>query len=698
MGKGGFKLSLRGQDPDLDWLALAREQGGRRVNMVEPEQSFSLLKATAAVAHEGGKRFDAASPEYDIFLHWLRDGAADSGAARRLVKLEVTPREQVLIEPASEVRLKAVATFADGTARDVTRLAVFDPNNLGVKVSVDGTVTREHFGETTVLVRFLGQQVPVRLAFAPARTDFVWSNPPAVNFVDEHVFKKLRTLRMNPAGLCDDATFLRRAWLDLLGIVPTPEAVRAFSGDSAPLGSAESVAKRAKLADSLMQRGEFATFWALKWADLLKIEERQLDSKGMEVFHGWIREAIAANKPLDQFARELVAARGSTYKNPPANWWRANRDPVTRAENTARVFLGTQLNCAQCHNHPFERWTQDDYYDWTSLFSRVDYKIIENKKRDKSDRNEFKGDQIVLIKAGIPGVPNPRTGQQARARFLGGEMPKTTPDHDELQSLADWISRSPMFSRTQANRIWVQLMGRGIVDPVDDFRASNPPTHPELLDALAKRFTASGCDLKALIRDIAQSRAYQLSAVPNEHNKSDRQNFSRYFPKRLTAEVLFDSVNQITGTASSFSGLPAGTRAIALPDNSFNAGSYFLTVFGRPDSSSACECERTQEASLAQCLHLLNAKEIQEKLGAGNGRVAQFAADPRSDEEKLRELYLAAFSREPVAEELALAKAHLDKPRNAPDGKPLDAAKAKRDGYEDVVWAVLNTKEFLFNH
>ncbi len=412
VGKGAFKLSLRGQDPDLDWQALAREQGGRRVNMVEPEQSLALLKATGIVAHEGGKRFDVASPEYDIFLRWIRDGAPDSGAALRLTKLDVTPRAEVLVEPADTAQLKAVATFSDGTKRDVTRLTVFEPNNLGVKVSVDGTVTREQFGETNVLVRFLHQQVPVSLAFAPARPEFTWSNPPAANFIDEHVFKKLRTLRMNPAGLCDDATFLRRAYLDLLGIVPTPEAVRAFSPTRL---AAPNRHKRAKLVDSLMQRGDFATFWALKWADLLKIEERQLDSQGMAVFHGWIRDAIAANKPLDQFARELVAARGSTYTNPPANWWRANRDPVTRAENTARVFLGTQLNCAQCHNHPFERWTQDDYYDWTSLFSRVDYKIVENKKRDKSDTREFKGEQIVLMKAGTPGVPNPRTGQRAQA-------------------------------------------------------------------------------------------------------------------------------------------------------------------------------------------------------------------------------------------------------------------------------------------
>ena len=684
MGKGGFKLSLRGQDPDLDWLALAREQGGRRVNMVEPEQSFSLLKATGAVAHEGGKRFDLVAPEYEIFLRWIRDGAKDSGAARRVTKLDVTPKEQVLIEPAGEVRLTAVATFSDGTVRDVTRLAVFDPNNLGVKVSVDGTVTREHFGETTVLVRFLGQQVPVRLAFAPARKDFVWSNPPVSNFIDDHVFKKLRTLRMNPAGLCDDATFLRRAYLDLLGIVPPPEAVRAFSADSSP-------DKRTKLADSLMQRGEFATFWALKWADLLKIEERQLDSKGMEVFHGWIRDAIAANKPLDQFTAELIAARGSTYKNPAANWWRANRDPVTRAENTARVFLGTQLNCAQCHNHPFERWTQDDYYDWTSLFSRVDYKIVENKKRDKSDKNEFKGDQIVQFKPGKASVPNPRTGTDAKARFLGvAAVLKPTADHDELQSLAEWLPHSPMFARTQVNRIWAQLMGRGIVDPLDDFRASNPPTHPELLDALVKEFTSHGYDLRHLIRTIMASHTYQLSSDGGDAD--DDANYSHALIRRLGAEQILDSMSTALGAPLHFDDWPAATRLAEVPEGRKHYHPIktdldrFALAFGKPPRLIASDCERTNEPTVAQAFQMLSGPVIHELLTQKENLIGRLLATTRPDAEMISELYLATLSREPSAAEMERAKSHLA------------SSQDKRRALEDLAWAVLNAKEFLFRH
>jgi hypothetical protein len=361
-GKGGLKLSLRGQDPDLDWLALTRDQGGRRVNAIEPEKSLLLLKATGAVAHEGGKRFGPDSPEYAALLAWLRDGAPDS-AGPRVTKLEVTPLDRVLVEPERSAQLRAVAHFADGSARDVTRLAVFEPSNTLTRVAADGVVTRERAGESTVLVRFLDHQVPVHLAFVPARPDFAWSEPPVVNVIDEHIFAKLRTLRMNPSELCSDTVFLRRAYLDLIGLGPSAEEARAFLADPAS-------DKRARLVEQLLARPEFADFWALKWADLLKIEERLLDPKGMEVFHGWIRESIAKNKPLDQFARELVAARGSTYQNPPANWWRANRDATTRAENTARVFFGTQLNCARCHNHPFERWTQDDYYNWSAVFAR----------------------------------------------------------------------------------------------------------------------------------------------------------------------------------------------------------------------------------------------------------------------------------------------------------------------------------------
>lgn len=683
-GKGGFKLSLRGQDPDLDWLSITREQGGRRVNLLQPEQSLVLLKATAGLAHEGGQRFSADSPEYEIFAKWLRDGAPDSGAkAPALTKLEVIAPQRVLVEPVTEVKLRAVAKFADGTTQDVTRLAVYEPNNQVAKVSVDGKVTREKAGETNVVVRYLGQQVPVPIVFVPARPDFVWSDPAVVNFIDEHIFKKLRLVRMNPSPVCDDATFLRRAWLDLLGLVPDVETARAFIADT-------STDKRAKLIDSLLERPEFADFWALKWADLLKIEQRQLDYDGMKVFHGWIRESIAANKPLDQFARELIAARGSTLKNPPANWWRANRDPVTRAENTARVFLGTQLNCAQCHNHPFERWTQDDYYNWTNVFARIDYKLSGEKGKDKSDKNEFRGDQTVLIKA-KGSVINARTGDPAVARFLGGEKPDVSSERDELLALADWLPRSPMFARMQVNRIWYHLMGRGLVDPVDDFRASNPPSHPELLEALAKDFAAHGFDLRHSLRLITGSRTYQLAAEPNATNGDDETNFARGLVRRLTAEQLLDSLSAVLATPLPLEGVPAGTRLAQIAEGKKHykplTGSVdrFAASFGKPPRLIASDCERSNDTAIPQAFQLISGPLFQQLL-TRKDNVLETVLGSGSDETTVDDLFWRALSRPPSDAERKRCTTYLAEGQD------------RRRAAEDLAWALLNSKEFIFRH
>ena len=680
-GKGGFKLSLRGQDPDLDWAAMTRDQGGRRVNFIEPEKSLLLLKATASIAHEGGQRFAPGSPEWAAFAGWLRDGAPDSQASR-LTKLEVTPAARVLVEPETSVELNATAVFADGSRREVTRMAVFEPNNLTVKVSADGKVTREKAGESTVLVRYLDQQIPVRLAFVPARPDFVWSEPPANNFIDEHVFKKLRTLRVNPSARCDDSTFLRRAYLDLLGVVPSGETARAFTADTAP-------DKRAALIERLFARAEFADFWTLKWADLLKIEERQLDRKGMKDFHGWIRESIAGNKPLNVFARELIAARGSTYENPAANWWRANRDPVTRAESTARVFLGTQLNCAQCHNHPFERWTQDDYYNWAGLFARLDYKIVENKRKDTNDTREFKGDQIVLVKAD-GAVKNARTGEAATPRFLGGDAPQTSADRDELQALADWLPHSPMFARMQVNRVWFHLMGRGLVDPVDDFRASNPPSHPELLDALAKDFSDNGYDLRRLIRTIMQSRVYQLASEPNATNADDETNFSHGVIRRLGAEQLVDSINKTLGAVLDIEGYASVSRLSQVPEGRKHYHPIktdidrFQLVFGKPPRLIASECERTDEPTVGQAFQLISGPVIQDLLTQSSNRLNAWIQSGKTDAEIAEEMFWTALSRAPNPAELRAATLHLE------------TADDKRKAAEDLMWALFNSKEFLF--
>lgn len=683
-GKGGFKLSLRGQDPDLDWLALTREQRGRRVDAIAPERSLMLLKATASIAHEGGTRFAGGSPEYEIVAGWLRAGAPDSGAEKKLERLEVTPRERVLVEPENAAALLVKAVFADGENRDVTTFAVFEPNNEVAKVSHDGVVTAEKTGETTILVRYLDRQAPVHFAFIPARPDWTWSAPAPSNFIDEQVFGKLRTLRMNPSEVCTDADFLRRAYLDLLGVPPTAGTARAFAADTSP-------DKRARLIDRLLERGEFVDFWTLKWADLLKIEERQLDAKGMRVFYDWIHDSIASSKPLDQFARELIAARGSTYENPPANWWRANRDPVTRAENTARVFLGTQLNCAQCHNHPFERWTQDDYYSWTSLFAGIDYEIVENKRKDENDKKEFKGDQIVKIKAS-GSVINPRTGDKARPRFLGAAFVKPGKDSDELLDLAAWLSHTPMFARMQVNRIWHHLLGRGLVDPVDDFRASNPPSHPALLDALAEDFVHHGYDLRHLIRTIMASRTYQLSSEPNASNAGDETNNSHGLVRRLTAEQLVDGISKVLGAPVEIDGYPEARRLAQVPEgrkhyrpikSSFDR---FSLDFGKPPRLIASDCERSNETTLPQAFQLIGGEVVQSMITDKNNRLAQLLASGSSHADIVTDLFWHILQRAPADAERDRFTAHLD---SGPDA---------RRQLEDLAWALINAKEFLFQH
>ena len=687
-GKGGFKLSLRGDDLSYDHAALVRDQFGRRVDVVAPDESLLLLKATQAVAHEGGKRFDRDSWEYRTLREWIAEGAPrKSVGAPTLVKLEVTPREQFLTPPAESVQLQVQATFSDGSVRDVTPIACYEVVNVAVAdVSVQGKVTRKEFGETTVLARFLRLQEPVRLAFVPARPDFQWANTRPHNFIDEHVFAKLRTLRMNPSELASDEVFLRRAYLDLLGILPTVEEALKFVGRGAPTG------KRAALVDELLERPEFAGFWALKWADLLRVEEKSLDAKGMQDFHHWIRNSLARHQPMDQFVRELIAARGSTYANPEANFYRANRTPVLRAEAVAQVFLGTRLQCAQCHNHPFDRWTQDDYYDWAALFARLDYKILRNDRRDKNDKHEFIGEQIVYL-ARKGSVTNPRTEQPAEPRFLGAPK-QDFARQDELEALAAWMTRpeNPLFARAQVNRIWFHLMGRGIVDPIDDFRATNPPSHPALLDALTAEFVKSGFDLRHLIRLIMASRAYQTVSEPNETNREDASNYSRSLVRRLGAEQLFDTLHQVAGVTPEFRNFPTGTRAAELPGARLEgrrgrrvqlSPDLFMSVFGKPPRLTTCECERSTETTMSQAFQMISGPSVNELLTQSDNRIAALLDSGRPNRAIVEELYWTALTRPPSEAELAKTLAHIEK------------ATDRRAGVEDVLWGLVNAKEFV---
>jgi hypothetical protein len=684
-GKNGFKLSLRGQDPDFDYEALTRDTLGRRLNRLEPDASLLLAKATGAVPHEGGKRFAKDSLEYQLLRRWVAGGQErDPANLARVQRIEVTPTEKVLVEPAADVRLKVTASLSDGTKRDVTPLACFEVSNLNTRVDGTGVAQRVRFGETTVLVRYLDQQATTRLAFVPARPEFTWKPVAEFNFVDKHVFAKLKALRMQPSELCSDAVFLRRAYLDAVGELPAPEETRKFLADT-------SADKRARAIDQLLERSEFADFWALKWSDLLRNEEKVLDKKGVRVFHEWIRRAIVDRKPLNEFARELIAGRGSTYSEPAANYYRALRDPQTRAEATAQVFLGIRLQCAKCHNHPFDRWTQEDYHRWAALFARVQYRIIENKRTDKLDKHEFAGEQIVYLDRESE-VTHPRTGDVLQPRFLGGNAPKVGSDGDRLAALADWVARpdNPYFARAQVNRVWFHLLGRGLVDPNDDFRASNPPANPALMEALAGDFVAHKFDLRHLVRTIMLSRTYQLSSRPNDTNADDDANFARGQIRPLQAEQLLDGFSAVLGVPIEFPGQPKGLRATQLPGvaprergQSVSETARFLSVFGKPVRSLSCECERSEDATLNQAFQLITGEMLNRMLSEPNNRIGKQMAAGKTNDAIVEELYLAALCRPPSAAERDTAR------------KILARASDRRKALEDVAWGLVNAKEFL---
>lgn len=689
-GKGGLLLTLRGQDPEADFKTLTRDQFGRRVNLFSPEASLLLLKATQEVAHEGGQRFRRDSAEYDLIRRWLAAGQPDDPAGLPQVsRVEASTGEQILFEPTKSIRLSITAVFADGRRRDVTSLAVYEPSTPSVRVSRDGLVERLQPGEVTLLARYLDQQTPVRLAFLPARPGFRWSGPAPANAIDEHVFAKLKAHRLNPSPLCPDEVFLRRAHLDLLGLPPTVAEAKSFLADHRR-------DKRDRLVAQLLERPEFADFWAVKWSDLLRNEELTLDRKGVQNFHHWIRQSLAENKPLDQFARELIGARGSTYANPAANYYRANRDPVRRSEMTAQLFLGTRLQCAQCHNHPFDRWTQDDYHDWTALFSRVDYKVIANIRRIGSDRHEWNGEQIVHTMATTP-VVNPRTGQPAIPRFLGSPSTTGSPtprDADELEALARWLTspQNELFVKAQVNRIWFHLMGRGLVEPLDDFRATNPASHPALLDALARDFVRHKFDVRWLIRTILQSRTYQLASEPTDTNREDETNYSHAILRRLTAEQLLDAQSQATGVPLRLAGHPVGTRAAQLPGAKVarvlkaTPQDKFLELFGKPLRLFPSESERCNEPTVLQAFQMLSGPAVHELIADPDNRITHLLASGQPEAAIVTELYWAALTRPPSSSELRAALADLGLAQNSA---------ARRAALEDLLWALLNAKEFF---
>ncbi len=680
-GQNGFKLSLLGFEPQEDYEHIVKEARGRRVFPAAPEMSLLLTKGAAQLPHGGGKKLDVKSEDYADLVRWIREGMPyGKDSDPKMERITVEPA--VLTMPMKgSTQLKVTAHYSDGSTRDVTKRALYEPNEKAMAETSEtgGVKLFDLPGDVAVMIRYQGKVTTFR-ATVPLGAP-VEKLPAAKNYIDALVFAKLKTIGVPPSEISDDGTFLRRVTLDITGRLPTAEEMKDFI-------ASKEADKRAQLIDRLLDSPEYAEYFANKWNALLRNQRTQPTyARGSYLFASWIRDSIADNKPFDQFAREVVAASGSLDQHPPVAWYRQVKEAKTQMEDVAQLFLGTRMQCAQCHHHPFEKWSQQDYYGLAAFFANVSRKTA-----------TAKDEEIIFNKRGAAQMTNIRTKQPVMPTSLGSEAMKLRPEQDPRLVLADWMSRkdNPFFAHTLVNRYWKHFFNRGLVEPEDDMRETNPPVNPELLNALAAEFVKSGYDLKALVRSITNSTTYQLSAAPNAFNAKDRQNFSRYYPKRLHAEVLYDAVNRLLDVESTFAGQAPGTRAVALPDNSYNQTNYFLTVFGRPDSSSACECERTQEASLAQSLHLLNASDIQTQLTRKDGRAEKMAKDASPDEDKITDMYHIALSRDPNAEEMKLAQGHVAK-KSA--GKTGDAAlQAKKEAFEDVLWALLNTKEFLFNH
>lgn len=711
-GQNGFRLSLLGFEPGEDYEHLVKEARGRRLFPAAPERSLLIVKGTAELPHGGGKRLDPNSDDYRLLVRWIRLGMPVGRAdAPTVSRLEVFPSERTL-PLGAEQQLVVTAHYTDGTTEDVTRSALYEANEKDLANCDENGLLRvsNQTGEVGVMVRYQGKVTTFRGTIPlGAPVDHL---PLARGFVDELVFQQLRKVGMPPSPVSDDATFLRRVTLDIAGRLPTPGEIANFIPAAASEDPADPQAQsgtravaltnaRVKARDAVIDRlagsADYAEYFAQKWSALLRNRRSNpRQQRGTYAFHGWIRDRLAENLPYDEFVRAILTASGEVSENPPVAWFRQVRTMQTQLEDVSQLFLGQRMQCAQCHHHPYEKWSQNDYWGFGAFFSQVSYKP-----------GQQPGEEVIVHRRGQAQATNKKNGQAMKPAGLAATTTSLTSDDDPRDALAEWMTapRNPWFAKAVVNRYWKHFFGRGLVDPEDDMRETNPPTNPELLDALARHFVEHRFDLRDLVRTLARSTTYQLSAEPNEHNARDRFHFARFYPRRLPAEVLFDSVHLLTGTESRFDGLPAGTRAVCLPDNSFNASSYFLTVFGRPESSSACECERSMEASLSQSLHLLNSKDLQTQLSVDSGRAARLASDTsRSDPAKFQELYRLALSRDPSAEELKSASDYLAKrvaatPSGKDDGETEKARnKSRREAFEDTLWALMNSKEFLFNH
>ncbi len=677
-GKGGLKLTLRGYDPESDFNVLTRQSLGRRVNKLEPAKSLMLLKPTMVIGHGGGKRMSTDSLEYKVLSEWIADGlVAPAESDVRITKIEITPKTSTLASNA-EQQLRVLAHFTDGHAEDVTKWVKYSSADPGTaSVDDDGKVKMQGNGETAISVWYLSRVSFARVAnpYPNKISPEVFARSPRQNFIDELVIKKLQTLNIAPSEQATDREFVRRAFLDATGTLPTSQEVENFLADNA-------TNKRAKLIDGLLAREEFVDYWTNRWSDVLLVSSDKIGSTAMWSFYNWLRDGVATNKPWDKTVREIITASGNTLENGAANYYVMHKDVTDLTENASMAFLGMSITCARCHNHPLEKWTQKQYFQMANLFARVGLK------------NGVRAGDVQVYSNPAGEVNHPRLGKPLPPAPLDGEALAFDSPKDRREHLADWLTSpsNTYFAKAAVNRVWKNFMGRGLVEAVDDMRATNPPSNEELLAALTKDFTDHGFDLKHLIRMVMNSAAYQRSSKPNEANKQDDRFYSRYIIRRLPAEAVLDAVSQVTGVATDFPGYPAGMRAMQLPDARVN--SYFLTIFGKPPRFATCECERTAEPSVTQALHVINGDTINQKLRSAGGLVDSFLKLGATDETIINHLYLSALSRLPEKDEinrlLSVMKESV--------GTEKTAGELRRQTIEDLVWAVLTSKEFLFNH
>jgi hypothetical protein len=668
-GRAGFKLSLRGYDPLFDYRALVDDVSGRRFNRSLPAQSLMLLKPTQGVPHEGGFLFSEDSREYKLLEQWIAEGCVYKDTPR-VVKIEVFPTSPVLQTLKDAQQLVVVAHYPDGSTQDVTRDAVFGTSNFEVAtVSPSGQIDAVRRGEAAALVRYEGQYATAPVTVIGTRNGYQWKESPEFNFIDAHVNAKLRKMKLWASDICSDAEFLRRISLDLIGVPPSIDETRTFVSDPR-----DSLTKRREKIDQLLANSACVDHWTLKWSDLLLNKRKYVNVKGVWAFRNWIRQSLTANTPYDKFVFELMTANGRTLENPAANYYRIAREPNVVMENMTQVFLGTRFNCNKCHDHPFERWTQQQYYELSAYFSAVG-----------RAPGASADDEIIYSLPAAETVMNPRTNSAVHASFPFKFTGMNTAGSDRRTQLAEWLTSkdNPYFAKSLVNRYWSYFLGRGIIDPVDDIRASNPPSNPELLDALTADFVAHKFDLKYLMRTIVSSHTYQRSYRTNEWNSDDQMNFSHTYPRRLTAEELYDAVMVATGSPFEIPGAPPGFRASQLPDPQIDVS--FLDMFGRAPRESPCECERTSEVSLGQTLNLINGPTISNAIANPRGLIARRIADGAKPKALVEDVYLSVLCRAPTTDEAKKGEAYLAEIKN-----PKEAS-------QDLMWALINSPAFLFN-